>query len=612
MSSDTSRSEEPSARTFANEDHLPRVPLPSLEESCDRFLAWCAPLLSADELASTERAVRSSLETNSPARKLQAALEEYDRSDGVHSWLDTFWPDRYLGRRDRIAVNANFFFLFNGGEQGQAERAAGLIAGAVDYKLLLDAERIPPVLQKGRALSMEQNKFLFSATRIPGSVQDTARVPYTDGWPGPSQERHIVVFFHGHLFRMEVIGPDGRAFTPADLARGLRAVMVAGATPAAPGTSVGHLTTKARAEWASSRQALLDCHPGNAAMLDTIETGLFCICLEDLVPKDAHEACDHLLAGDSANRWFDKAISMVIFGDGTAGLNGEHCKLDGTTVVSFMDTVLTESSDDHARRSEARSQGLPPFGAIEFVLDAGLLSDVRAAAASFAEYTADTVTWVLSFEDFGAEQIKQMHLSPDAFVQMAYQVAHQRARGLVGATYESIATRQFQHGRTEAMRVVTPEVIQLVAAMDDPRADDATRRAAFRAAADKHGRRARECTAGQAPEQHLWELELLAQRSGAALGVTEPLALYETPGWLTMRADYLSTSSVPSVNVQYWGFGSTSSRCIGVGYALLPDRFRLYLSTSRAMRDQMVAFADELRSVVRELRDLLSTEPQNG
>jgi carnitine O-acetyltransferase len=75
-----------------------------------------------------------------------------------------------------------------------------------------------------------------------------------------------------------------------------------------------------------------------------------------------------------------------------------------------------------------------------------------------------------------------------------------------------------------------------------------------------------------------------------------------------MRNDYLSTSSTPSINVLYSGFGSTSSTCIGVGYVLLPDRFNLYLSTPLAVADEMYAFADRLREAMRELLDLLSTE----
>uniref|UniRef100_UPI002454D065 choline/carnitine O-acyltransferase n=1 Tax=Nocardia brasiliensis TaxID=37326 RepID=UPI002454D065 len=264
-------------RTFAADDTLPRVPLPTLEASCHRFLEWCAPLLTADELATTEAAVADLLRPDSPARTLHAALAEYDATPGVGSWLDLFWPSRYLGRRDRIALNANFFFLFReettlatSTGANQVERAAGIISAAVDYKLALDQEAIPPVLQRGQALSMWQNKYLFSETRIPGAEQDSVRVPYSAEWPGPSTAKHVVVFFRGSMFRMDVLGADGAPYSLDDLADGLREVLKAGARSTRTDSAVGHLTTKARAEWAASRQALL-AQPANAAARGLIE-----------------------------------------------------------------------------------------------------------------------------------------------------------------------------------------------------------------------------------------------------------------------------------------------------------------------------------------------------
>ncbi|MFD7610202.1 choline/carnitine O-acyltransferase [Streptomyces sp. NPDC059828] len=596
--------------TFSQEHSLPRVPLPTLEASCERFLEWCAPLLTADERAATEAEVAAFLHPDGPGRALHAALEEYDATEGVHSWLDTFWPYRYLGRRDRIALNANFFFLFQdpAQTQSQTERAAGLIAGALNYKRQLDGELIEPVTLRGAPQSMVQHKHLFSATRIPGLQQDTVRAPYSDSAPGPSTARHIVVFFQGAMFRMDVLGHDGVPYALDDLEAGLRAVMKAGAEPAAPDTSVGHLTTMARAEWAAARQSLLAFHPGNAEALEDIETALFCVCLEDFAPDGIEDACDELLHGDRGNRWFDKAVSFVVFADGRAGINVEHCELDGTTILNFTDALLSTPPADHSRQSGARPQGLPTVEPVVFALDDALRSQVRSAADAFAAYGRATATTTLSFDDFGNTAIKALGVSPDAFVQAAYQLAHQRAKGLLGATYESIATRQYRNGRTEAMRVVTPEMVEFVRTMEDPATDAPTRRAAFLTAATRHVARARECQTGQAPEQHLWELELIQRRRGQDLGVPDQPGLYRTPGWLTMRDDYLSTSSAPSHNIQFFGFGSTSTRCIGVAYVLLPERFNLYLSTPQPVAGQMHAFADRLGEAVAELRDLLAPE----
>src|SRR5262249_10536824 len=160
---------------------------------------WCAPLLTPDEMAATTAAVEEF--QAGPGPVLQSALQAYDRAEGVHSWLDTFWPYRYLGRRDRIALNANFFFLFNETGQSQLDSASFRIAAALESKARVDPDETPPIVQRGQPLTMEQNKSLFSETRIPGLVQDTVRVPYTPEWPGPSRERHIVVFHRGTMYR---------------------------------------------------------------------------------------------------------------------------------------------------------------------------------------------------------------------------------------------------------------------------------------------------------------------------------------------------------------------------------------------------------------------------
>ncbi|MFP5072680.1 choline/carnitine O-acyltransferase [Pseudonocardia nantongensis] len=592
--------------TFAADDDLAKVPLPTLAASVDRFLEWCAPLLTPDEYARTEAAARDLLAPGGTAERLQADLERFDAEPSTDSWLDEFWPSRYLGRRDRIALNANFFFLFGPGSDDPCLRAAELATAALGHKADLDAGTFPPLAPRGVAQSMEQSRHIFSTTRIPGDPQDHVRSPHTDAWPGPSTERHVVVFCRGRIHRLDVLGPDGSAHTVDELAGALRGIRGTHPSRAAVAESVGSLTTLARAEWAGVRDRLAGLDPANAEAIDLVERALFAICLDDERPADETAACRTLLAGDSGNRWFDKALSIVVLADGTAGVNIEHCELDGTTVLTLVDAMFADSVRTHADRAGAREQGAPAHAELGFVLDDDLRATVARAHDDFADFLAGTATSLVGFDDFGADDAKALESSPDAFVQAAYQVAHRRAKGVTGATYESIATRQFRRGRTEAMRVITPEMVAFVDAMQDPEASDDDRRTAFRAAADAHGARARQCQQGDAPEQHLWELEWIQRRRGERLGATEPLPVFASPGWTVMRDDWLSTSSAPSANIRYFGFGSTSSRCIGVAYVLLPDRFHVHLSTPRDQAGGMDAFARELRAAVAELRNLLA------
>lgn len=597
-----------SERTFGNEEHLPRLPLPRLEDSAERFLAWCAPLLGAAELAATEAAVSSFLAADSPARELQRELEEHAAGPDVPSWLDRFWTDRYLGVRDRIAPDENFVVLFEDSGQGQAERAAGIVAAAVEYKLRLDREEIPPATLRGRPLSMEQQKYLFATTRVPGLEVDTIRAPYTPQRPGPSRSRHIAVLCRGQAFRLDVLDEHGSPRPLAAVEAGLRTVLAAASAPVAGSTSVGPLTTLPRTQWAEHRRALLDRSPDNAASLEAVESALLCVVLEQAAPADAREAGEHLLHGNSADRWFDRSLTVVVFADGRAGVSVEHSCLDGTTVLEFVDTVLEQAGKRRSAAPDAVPSTVPAVVPLCFDLDDRLHDAVRKAATSFAARGAEIATAVASFDGFGARRIKQLGVSPDAFVQLAFQLAHRRVRGCLGSTYEPISTRQYRLGRTETMRVVTPEAARLVAAMDDPRAGPAVRGTAFRDAAAAHAARARDCQAGRGTERHLWTIQQLQLQRGEDGG--EGLALYRSPGWPALRDDCLSTSSTPARHIRFCAFAPTGPRCIGIAYMVLPDRLGLHLSAPRARSGELQEFVDRLQGVVGELQDLLVAEPE--
>jgi carnitine O-acetyltransferase len=603
--SDTAKNTEIRVQSFDDQSSLPRLPLPTLEETRRRFIEWCEPLLNATELEDTKAALERFVRKGGPGGLLQDALVAYDQEPGVRSWLDLFWQTRYLGRRDRIALNANVFLLFPDWRMSQTQRAAALIARSINFKHSVDEERLPVDRWRDRPLCMVQYKYLFSTTRIPGLIQDTVRAPYVPAQPGPSLARHILVFHRGHIARMDVIGPNGAPYHIDDIERGLDAVKASVEAPAEE--SVGHLTTMARAEWAAARAELIAAHPDNTAALETIETALFNVCLDEVIPEDHLATCNNLLYGSSANRWYDKAVSLIVTANGAAGVNAEHSMIDGLALMGFVDALHAPDAAEISAHSTPTSRGIPPFAHIQFKLTEDLRDKTREAAQSFKAYADTTASMLYAFDDFGANRVKELGLSPDAFVQLALQLAHVRTKGLIGATYESIATRQFDHGRTEAMRVVTPEILQFVAAMQDEAASRADKIRAMRAAADKHVRRAKECQEGQAPEQHLWELMLIQKRRGKALNITEDLALFTSPGWLKMRHDYLSTSSLMSDFVTYFGFGSTSTDCIGVGYAVRSDGFYAYLCTGKSGAIYLAHFAANLRDAMLEMSDLLQS-----
>jgi len=124
--------------TFSYLGTLPRVPLPELQDSLTRFEQWCAPLLTEEELEQTREAIAEFASPGGPGVILHAELKAYDQQPGVHSWLDEFWPARYLGRRVPVSINANFIMAFIKQPLTQIQCAALLVGGGVRYKQLLD------------------------------------------------------------------------------------------------------------------------------------------------------------------------------------------------------------------------------------------------------------------------------------------------------------------------------------------------------------------------------------------------------------------------------------------------------------------------------------------
>lgn len=68
---------------------------------------------------------------------------------------------------------------------------------------------------------------------------------------------------------------------------------------------------------------------------------------------------------------------------------------------------------------------------------------------------------------YGKGLMKKCRLSPDAFLQMALQLAYYRDAGKFSLTYEASMTRLFREGRTETVRPCTIESAAWVKSMND-------------------------------------------------------------------------------------------------------------------------------------------------
>jgi len=96
---------------------------------------------------------------------------------------------------------------------------------------------------------------------------------------------------------------------------------------------------------------------------------------------------------------------------------------------------------------------------------------IEAARVNIQKMIDDVDHLILFHELYGKGFIKKCGVSPDAYVQMAMQIAYRRDAGKFGLTYESSMTRLFKHGRTETVRPCTMASKKFVESFEDPSVD---------------------------------------------------------------------------------------------------------------------------------------------
>ena len=117
----------------------------------------------------------------------------------------------------------------------------------------------------------------------------------------------------------------------------------------------------------------------------------------------------------------------------------------------------------------------------------------------------------LEFTGYGKNFITSMGLSPDAFVQMAFQAAYYGLYGRVEPTYEPAMTKAFLHGRTEAIFSISQESVDFVQTFWGE-VSPAIKINALRRACDKHVAITKTCSQGKGHHRHLYALFCIWER----------------------------------------------------------------------------------------------------
>lgn len=502
-------------------------------------------------------------------------------------------------------VNVSYFFHFSDdGTLPQIPsdkslgvlRAASLLYSTAQFRQLVASGDLPY-----EAIGREPNKtalcsvaykYMFNACRIPCKGDDTYRIY------DPALTSHVVVACGGKFFSFDFVEKETGEPLPLHVMEERLQMCVEKSIDGPSLPMLGYLTSDDRDVCAEARDELI--RVGGTKMeaaLKVLESGAILICLdENERPVSKKQGSEIFWTGgltSGHNRWFDKSIQIICTNNGKAGMAGEHSMMDGMPVVGYCDfitkksygQVAAESSTKHGTYETADQNVKDIFGDCATVLTSPgskVVDYVDMTRTNFKKLISSHELQTQSFQGYGSSEIKKMGYSPDAYVQMACQLATYRLWGEQGGTYEATQVRPFLHGRTETTRTVSPASEAFIKTMGlRPKRDemDSAKRAEkinlLGEAVSSHSKYIGAAAKAMGVDRHLLGMALSLSE-----GETAP-ALYSHPLYTRAKTWRVSTSHLTHPRFDSWGYGEVTPTGVGLAYSIHPNHCMFCITALR-------------------------------
>ncbi|KAG7195744.1 uncharacterized protein KQ657_002127 [Scheffersomyces spartinae] len=537
--------------TYELQSQLKKLPIPDLRETCENYLKVLKPLQTEMEHLKTVEAVTKFL-SDGQGYYLDQELRKY--AQNRNSYIEQFWYDAYLTYDSPVVLNLNPFFLLEDDPfhnesmsvNPQIKRASLLVMSSLKFIQALKNETLAPDMQRnGTPLCMFQYQKLFGASRIP---TDDGCIMQSD-----PNSNHIVVLSKSQFYWFDVLDSQNEIIlTEPELMVNLTSIILDSLkTPhhQVAKSSFGVLTTENRRIWSKIRNSsTIQNNANNSEVLLLIDSSLFVLCLDDIKLTNLSDLAKNMLCGLSildkgiqvgtcTNRWYDK-LQIIVTQNGKAGINFEHTGVDGHTVLRFVSDIYTDSILSFAQLINSNAPSLwkkanegsnngSRSGSNSSYIDENLVTIPRklewdltpdlSLALRFGETRlSDLINQNefrhLEFKNYGSSTIKKMKFSPDAFVQMAFQASYYALYGKVECTYEPAMTKQFFHGRTEAIRTVSQDSNLFVRKFFDASVPNKDKLAYLDNACKAHTEQTKRSLQGKGVDRHLYALFCIWKR----------------------------------------------------------------------------------------------------
>lgn len=223
--------------------NLPKLPVPALGATLQKYLQSVRPLLSDAEFQRTEQAVKEFEAPGGLGQELQERLLAKANDPNVVNWMEDWWLDQaYMGYRDPVVIYVSYFFLYKDDKlrKSPAQRAAAIATAALEFKRQIAQKTLEPEYVKGEPLCMDSFKYMFNNCRIPKKPSDY------EATFDILNNNHVVVLRKNRFYVVDTIY-NGKQLSTAELQHQFQKIIdQAGQSKGIP---IGVLTSDNRDKW---------------------------------------------------------------------------------------------------------------------------------------------------------------------------------------------------------------------------------------------------------------------------------------------------------------------------------------------------------------------------
>ncbi|KAM7341695.1 carnitine O-palmitoyltransferase whd isoform 1-T3 [Cochliomyia hominivorax] len=597
---------------YSFQGSLPRLPLPSVHETMERYLRSARPLLDDENYKRMEGLAKEF--ENTIAKKLQwyLILKSWWSTNYVSDWWEEYV---YLRGRSPLMINSNFYgtdAIFMELTKNQAARAANIVYLLLGFRRAIERQELKPIMVQGMIpLCSWQYERTFNTVRAPGLETDHI-IHYKDS-------NHIVVLHKGCYYKV-LIYYKGRQLRPCEIQIQMEEILNSKATPLPGEEHLAALTAWNRSKWAEVRNTYFS-RGVNRVSLNAVESAAFVLSLDEVpfeFDLERPELLDNfgkiLLHGNGYNRWFDKSFTVCVGTNGRVGFNAEHTWADAAVASHMWENLIVDDLVTDGYDEDGNTKGTPEFQPpsptrLNWKLEP-CLTQIEEAVMDANKLINDIDLRILVHNQYGKGFMKKCRLSPDAFIQMALQLAYYRDAGRFSLTYEASMTRLFREGRTETVRPCTIESSDWVKAMEDKTKTNDERVALLQKACERHQLGYQDAMCGHGIDRHLFclyvvskYLEVDSPFLNEVLSEPWRLSTSQTPHGQTPKMDL---KKHPNCISSGGGFGPVADDGYGVSYIIAgEDLIFFHISAKKSCDTTDVhRFADNICKALADIRTM--------